>query len=202
MRIRPAPASAERDWLPTSNRAQSCVQKIPVADVSPIAPETNGGEHLLPTIPIALLQVRIGPPERVWRRKVVSEEHQVRPYTPSRFDQKRRNARLHLGKARVGFMSACQQGVKHRFPTELVKARVGLADVAGIPFRATHSPFLKRTNATNLTAVWSALCILARTNRSGLSIGCWSHGAILCLWYSWVGSNHRPPVPQTGALTN
>jgi hypothetical protein len=21
-------------------------------------------------------------------------------------------------------------------------------------------------------------------------------------WYSWVGSNHRPPVPQTGALTN
>ncbi len=20
-------------------------------------------------------------------------------------------------------------------------------------------------------------------------------------WYSWVGSNHRPPVPQTGALT-
>jgi hypothetical protein len=19
-------------------------------------------------------------------------------------------------------------------------------------------------------------------------------------WYSWVGSNHRPPVPQTGAL--
>ncbi len=22
------------------------------------------------------------------------------------------------------------------------------------------------------------------------------------IWYSWVGSNHRPPVPQTGALTN
>ena len=22
------------------------------------------------------------------------------------------------------------------------------------------------------------------------------------LWYSWVGSNHRPPDPQTGALTN
>jgi hypothetical protein len=21
-------------------------------------------------------------------------------------------------------------------------------------------------------------------------------------WYSWVDSNHRPPVPQTGALTN
>ena len=21
-------------------------------------------------------------------------------------------------------------------------------------------------------------------------------------WYSWVGSNHRPPDPQSGALTN
>src|SRR5260370_42496894 len=108
MRIRPAPASAERDELPTSNRAQSCVQKILAGDISPIAPEISGGEHLLPTFPIALLQVRIGSPERVWRRKVVSEEHQPRSYTPSWFDQKRRNARLHLGKPlgkpRLGFV--------------------------------------------------------------------------------------------------
>jgi hypothetical protein len=28
-------------------------------------------------------------------------------------------------------------------------------------------------------------------------------GVSCCVcWYSWVGSNHRPPVPQTGALTN
>jgi BrnA antitoxin of type II toxin-antitoxin system len=42
-------------------------------------------------------------------------------------------------------------------------------------------------------------CRRSRQGASDESIG--GHRDML-RWYSWVGSNHRPPVPQTGALTN
>ena len=44
-------------------------------------------------------------------------------------------------------------------------------------------------------------CHLERANRAGPSIWRCDHRGFVG-WYSWVGSNHRPPVPQTGALTN
>ena len=33
-------------------------------------------------------------------------------------------------------------------------------------------------------------------------IGTLSHWSQAKCWYSWVDSNHRPPDPQSGALTN
>jgi hypothetical protein len=49
-----------------------------------------------------------------------------------------------------------------------------------------------------------ALCALGSLHNFGNDE--WSNGAgdhaRATRWYSWVGSNHRPPDPQSGALTN
>src|SRR3954467_12857863 len=40
-----------------------------------------------------------------------------------------------------------------------------------------------------------------RVSRAGSAIGESNKEQQMRKWYSWVASNHRPPVPQTGALT-
>ncbi len=46
--------------------------------------------------------------------------------------------------------------------------------------------------------------VIAMSDAIGaIRIGIWRFGVLgETDWYSWVGSNHRPPDPQSGALTN
>ena len=77
---------------------------------------------------------------------------------------------------------------------------------------------LMRVMVPQTVPVWKPLIVTKATaksavNRRGTSVPNPTSGArrmpgrrrameMKSSWYSWVGSNHRPPVPQTGALTS